>query len=80
MGTVLIGAFLFIFGILAMVWEALARRRLSRPPKQENDRQTLEPRHQGLRFLGPTRNWLGVGLTTVGGVLLLFGALRYALV
>jgi hypothetical protein len=72
--TALIGAFLFICGLLYMAWEALGRRRLSEPPRASEDkRTTLEPRGQGLRFLGPVRNWLGVALMAGGAVLLLFG-------
>jgi len=69
------GAFLFIIGLLYMAWEALGRRRLSEPPQapRANPEQTLEPRGQGLRFLSPIRNWLGVALMVIGGALLLFG-------
>ncbi|MGH0279413.1 hypothetical protein [Sinorhizobium meliloti] len=69
------GALLFISGLLYMAWEALGRRRLSEPPQpaERNPKQTLEPRGQGLRFLSPLRNWLGVALMLVGGILLLFG-------
>ncbi|GCA47919.1 MULTISPECIES: hypothetical protein [Sinorhizobium] len=72
MWATLTGAVLFISGLLYMAWEALGRRRLSQPP-QGNSKQTLEPRGQGLRFLSPLRNWLGVVLMVVGGILLLFG-------
>lgn len=41
--------------------------------RERNPKQTLEPRGQGLRFLSPLRNWLGVALMLVGGILLLFG-------
>jgi hypothetical protein len=79
--AVLAGAFLFICGVLVMTWEALGRRRLSEPPSpDENDPKTLEPRHQGLRFLGLTRNWHAAALMAAGAILLLFGAIRYALV
>lgn len=71
MWATLTGAVLFISGLLYMAWEALGRR-LSQPP-QGNPKQTLEPRGQGLRFLSPLRNWLGVVLMVVGGILLLFG-------
>lgn len=81
MWAVLAGAFLFICGVLVMTWEALGRRRLSEPPHPfENDPQTLEPGHQGLRFLGLTRNWHAAVLMALGAILLLFGAIRYALV
>jgi hypothetical protein len=78
--AILAGAFLFICGVLVMTWEALGRRRLSEPPHSFENSQTLEPRHQGLGFLGLTRNWHAAALMAAGAVLLLFGAIRYALV
>jgi len=79
--AVLGGAFLFISGVLVMTWEALGRRRLSEPPHPvDNDPQTLEPGHQGLRFLGLTRTWPATLLMALGAILLLIGAIRYALV
>ena len=81
MWPVLAGAFLFICGVLVMTWEALGRRRLSEPPHPlDNDPQTLEPGHQSLRFLGLTRNWHAALMMALGAILLLFGAIRYALV
>jgi hypothetical protein len=74
--TVLGGAFLVICGLLYMIAEALGRRRLSEEPdRSANDpTQTLEPRRQGLRFLGLVRNWPGVALIAGGAALLLLGA------
>lgn len=77
MWTVLIGAFLVFCGVLYITAEALGRRRLSEPPdpsRKEGPKRTLEPRRQGLRFLGLVRNWPGVALIAAGAILLLFGA------
>ncbi|WEX76053.1 hypothetical protein PYH37_004320 [Sinorhizobium numidicum] len=76
MSIVLFGAFLLICGVLYTLWEALARRRLSDPSRLSRNgaEPTLEPRRQGLGFLGLTRNWPGVALMVVGGICLLYGA------
>ncbi|WEX88156.1 hypothetical protein PZN02_000616 [Sinorhizobium garamanticum] len=80
MWAILVGAFLFVCGMLFMAREALVRRNLSNPspPSQDGTDQggtgpTLEPERQGLRFLGFARNWPGLALMAVGAVLLLFG-------
>jgi hypothetical protein len=69
-----IGALLFICGLLFLFWEALGQRRLSDPHKLDQESPTLEPRRQGLRFLGLNRNWPGLGLMAVGAILLISGA------
>ncbi|HXV30859.1 MAG TPA: hypothetical protein VD840_11045 [Sinorhizobium sp.] len=77
MWAILIGAFLVFCGILYLAVEALGRRRLSEAPdpsEKEDPTRTLEPRRQGLRFLGLARNWPGVALMVGGAALLLFGA------
>lgn len=69
-----LGAILVIAGVLYSVWAALSRRRLSQPPQSpdnEND-ASLEPRRQGLRFLGFTKNLPAIVLILIGGVLLLY--------
>ncbi|MFT2213932.1 hypothetical protein [Rhizobium giardinii] len=70
------GAILFICGLLLLFREALARRRLSDPSKpiEGAASPTLEPRRQGLGFLGVSRNWPGLGLMAAGAILLISGA------
>ncbi|WP_083338533.1 hypothetical protein [Ensifer sp. LCM 4579] len=73
--AILTGAFLVICGLLYMIAAALSRRRLSKEPDPAVEpRQSLEPRRQGLRFLGVGRNWPGVVLMFIGALLLLYGA------
>ena len=74
--AILVGAILFICGLLYLFGEALARRRLSDPnkPYQDNAEPTLEPRRQGLGFLGLIRNWPGLALMAAGAILLISGA------
>lgn len=81
MWMVLAGAFLVAGGVLYMLWEALGRRELSAPraadsarPGENGSRQTIEPQHQGLAFLGLARNWPAVAMMAGGAALLLFGA------
>jgi hypothetical protein len=73
MWGIAIGALLFICGVLFLVREATRQRRLSHPHKLDHGSPTLEPRRQGLRFLGVNRNWPGLGLIALGAVLLLSG-------
>jgi hypothetical protein len=70
------GAILFICGLLFLFREALARRRLSDPSKSVEGATspTLEPRRQGLGFLGVSRNWPGLGLMVAGAILLISSA------
>ncbi|TCL66424.1 hypothetical protein EV286_111135 [Rhizobium sp. BK251] len=74
--TILVGTSLVIFGMLLLVWEALAGRPLSdRHRESANDTiPTLEPHAQGLGFLGMTRNWVGLILTAAGAMLLIASA------
>lgn len=76
MFIVLIGAALVICGTFLLFREALGRRPLSDPHRSSftDSKRTLEPSGQGLRFLGLTRNWLGLGLIAVGAALLIFVA------
>jgi hypothetical protein len=72
-----LGALLIICGVLFMANEALWGKRLSgtaRPPKRVKG-GTLEPRKQGLGFLGLARNWPGIALVALGAALLLIGAM-----
>jgi hypothetical protein len=69
-----IGSLLIICGLLFLFREALGQRRLSDPHKVNQGSPTVEPRRQGLRFLGLNRNWPGLGLMAVGGFLLVSGA------
>jgi hypothetical protein len=71
--TVLVGAALVICGIFLLFREALGRRPLSDPHRSPltDTKRTLEPSGQGVRFLGLTRNWLGVGLVAAGTGLLI---------
>ncbi|NLS03429.1 hypothetical protein HGP14_08605 [Rhizobium sp. P32RR-XVIII] len=76
MFVVLIGAALVICGTFLLFREALGRRPLSDPHRTSSTdtKRTLEPSGQGLRFLGVTRNWLGLGLAAAGGALLILAA------
>ncbi|MBZ9605261.1 hypothetical protein [Phyllobacterium chamaecytisi] len=66
-----LGAVLVTAGVLYSAWSALSGRRLSRPPDNQNS-PSLEPRGQGLKFLGLTRNIPAIVLIVVGGILLLY--------
>jgi hypothetical protein len=69
----LLGALLLLGGLVYMAWAAIRRGRMSDPAANPNDagRQTLEPRHRGLGFLGWATNWPGLVMAAVGGLLLL---------
>lgn len=73
MVTILLGAGLVTCGIVVLVWEVLGRRPLSDPHRSSPSvtRPTLEPRRQGMRFLGLTKNWLGVSMIAAGAIILL---------
>jgi hypothetical protein len=72
---ILIGAALVTCGVLLLFLEALGRRPLSDPHRSATGTgPTLEPRGQGLRFLGVTRNWFGVALIGAGTAMLLIFA------
>nr|WP_132660958.1 hypothetical protein [Rhizobium azibense] len=70
MWIISIGAIFIICGILLLCREALDRRPLSDPHQSSLSGRTLEPRSQGVRFLGLTRNWLGAGLIAAGAAFL----------
>ena len=74
--TILVGAILIIGGVLYLFWEAVSRRRLSDPHRSygADTQPTLEPRQQGLSFLGLVRNWPGLFMLVAGAVLLMLGA------
>jgi hypothetical protein len=72
MWLILIGAVLVIGGFLYLFRQALSRR-LSEPHESGHGSQTLEPQHQGLRFLGLSKNWPGIVTIALGALLLAFG-------
>jgi hypothetical protein len=69
----LLGALLFIGGVVYMAWAAIGRGRMSDPASNPSDagKRTLEPRHRGLGFLGWEANWPGLVMAALGGLLLL---------
>ena len=73
----LIGALLFIGGVLYMAGAAIWRGRLSKPTATvaAPGSVTLEPPVRGLRFLGMKANWPGFLMVAVGAALLLSAAL-----
>jgi hypothetical protein len=73
---IVVGSILFILGLLYLFREALVRRRLSDPHRTNDTNATpaLEPRGQGVRFLGLGRNWPGLAMMVVGAILLISGA------
>ncbi|MGK6312686.1 hypothetical protein [Neorhizobium sp. DT-125] len=74
--AIVLGSILVVIGLLYLLREALGRRRLSDPhrPDQASAKPTLEPRHQGVGFLGLRRNWPGLAMMAVGAILLISGA------
>lgn len=71
----IMGAGSIVVGVLLLCWEALAGRPLSRPHNPPtNSPPTLEPQGQGLGFLGPARNWAGLGLIAAGIAILVAAA------
>ena len=73
MWAVLIGAALIIGGLLFLFQSALGRRP-SNPHRMPQGGATLEPRRQGLRFLGLSQNWPALAVIAIGVLLLAFGA------
>lgn len=82
MTLILIGALLFMGGVIYMAGAALTRGRLSDPapvhaapdsrtPNLATPGPTLEPQRRGLRFLGLGANWPGLLMIAAGAVLLL---------
>ncbi|WP_082336900.1 hypothetical protein [Rhizobium ecuadorense] len=72
MWAILIGAALIIGGVVVLFRSALSRRP-SDPHQMPQGGSTLEPRHQGLRFLGVSQNWPAMAVIAVGALLLAFG-------
>lgn len=74
--TIAVGSILFILGVLYLFREALVHRRLSdlHRTSGSNAKPALEPRGQGVRFLGLGRNWPGLAMIAVGSILLISGA------
>jgi hypothetical protein len=74
MTLILIGALLFIAGVVYLTMQPL-KGRLSRPRtvSPTPDGRTLEPERPG-RGLSVRANWPGVLLMIVGGALLIWGA------
>ena len=69
-----LGALLFVAGIVYLAGQAIWRGRMSEPgPAGLGSRNTLEPAHRGVRFLGIGQNWPGLLLVAIGAILLLFG-------
>jgi hypothetical protein len=84
MTMIIIGALLFVAGIVYMAGATLRRGRLSDPAAAQaaSDRMmpatpgpTLEPERRGLRFLGLATNWPGLLMLVVGAALLLSAAM-----
>ncbi|WP_088937176.1 hypothetical protein [Rhizobium sp. N122] len=72
MWAILIGAALIIGGLLFLFRSTLSRKP-SDPHQMPQGGSTLEPRHQGLRFLGVLQNWPALAVIAVGALLLAFG-------
>ncbi|MBX5161510.1 MULTISPECIES: hypothetical protein [unclassified Rhizobium] len=72
MWAILIGAALIIGGFVFLFSSALGRRP-SDPHHMPQGGSTLEPRRQGLRFLGISQNWPALAVIAVGALLLAFG-------
>ncbi|MBW9114842.1 hypothetical protein JNB88_14455 [Rhizobium cauense] len=72
MWAILIGAALLTAGIVLLFRPALDRR-ASDPHRTSQGGPTLEPRRQGLDFLGLTRNWLALVVIGAGALLLALG-------
>jgi hypothetical protein len=73
MWAILIGAALIIGGLLILFSSALSRRS-SDPHQMPQGGSTLEPRGQGLRYLGIFKNWTGLAIIAAGALLLVFGS------
>jgi uncharacterized iron-regulated membrane protein len=70
---IILGSMLIVFGLLYLFRTALDRKKLSDPhrSKHGSSQPTLEPRQQGVRFLGLGRNWPGLAMMAVGAILLI---------
>lgn len=59
-----------------MAGEAITYRQLSDEPDRWGwPDDGLEPRRQGLRFLGPARNWLGLMMMGTGALLIILSSI-----
>ncbi|RFB95447.1 hypothetical protein B5K11_11020 [Rhizobium leguminosarum bv. trifolii] len=72
MWAILIGAALIIGGLLYLFSSALGRR-ASDAHHVPHGGNTLEPRRQGLRFLGISQNWPALAAIAIGALLVAFG-------
>ena len=72
----LIGVLFVIGGLLYLVWKVLGSRTLSEPPRSAANvnYESLEPRGQGMHFLGLARNWPALAAIAIGAALLIFSA------
>lgn len=69
-----LGVLLVVIGILLLARHAIYSGRMSEPgPAGPGSRNTLEPAHRGVRFMGLGQNWPGLALVAAGAILLLFG-------
>jgi hypothetical protein len=85
MTLILIGALLFVGGVIYMASAVLGRGQLSGPAPVEmppgsatplaTPGPTLEPQRRGLRFFGLATNWPGLLMVAAGAILLLSGAM-----
>jgi hypothetical protein len=73
MWAILIGAALIIGGLVILFSSALGRSPTD-PHRMPQGGNTLEPRRQGLRYLGISKNWPGLAIIAVGAVLLAVGS------
>ena len=73
----LLGALLFIVGLVQTARAAIRRGRMSDPGPNPNDTaaRTLEPRERGVGFLGVKPNWPGLLMMAVGALMLLLPTL-----
>ena len=71
--SAMIGALLFVCGVVYLAAAAIYRGRMSDPRPNIGDTadHTLEPRHRGVGFLGLKANWPGF-LLIVAGIVMLF--------
>jgi hypothetical protein len=75
--TIWLGALLFLAGILYLVATAIWKGPMSgasRTPAGTTS-PTLEPPGRGIAVFGLARNWPGLALMALGGILLLAGAI-----
>lgn len=71
-----LGMLLIVAGVVLLAGQAIYRGRMSEPgPAGLGSRNTLEPAHRGVRFLGIGSNWPGFALAGVGAVLMILGGL-----